>query len=128
MSRPLVALARSCGRTPEDAAAFAAARHAPIWEPLRAEGADAVAREMAVNVISCGGELARFAGDQHLAQVSVAGVPTDEEAAVFDVALDDVDRFYGSLCLTAEQLGYLSTWRREGNEIVLTVQGPEPTG
>jgi hypothetical protein len=120
----VAALAGACDLSPDNAAAFAASRYARLWDPVRDNNPLSVARRIALNVVSCGGELVRLSGDEQGAEVSVAGVPTDAEAAFFGVALGDVDRIYGVLCLEAELLGYKATWRREGNEIIFSAQRP----
>ena len=121
----MVALARACGRTPEDAVAFAAARYARLWDPARDNNPVAVARRIALNVLSCGGELMFFDGDEQRAETRIAGVPTEEEVEFFDVALEDVDQVYGMLCLEAQHLGYRAAWRREGNELVFMAERRE---
>ena len=120
----MVALARATDRTPDDVVAFAAKGLLPFWEPLRYSGAAAIACQMAVNVVACGGELEHFRGGRRNAEAHLSGLPTEEEAAFFDVPLSDVDQCYEMFALIAAHLGYLATWRRVGNEVVLTVYKP----
>lgn len=120
----MVALARAAGRTPDDAVGFAANGLAPDWETFRYAGAAAIVCQMAVNVVASGGELEHFSGGKRNAEARLSGMPLDAEAAFFDVPLSEVDQYYDVFTQLAAHLGYSANWRRDGNEIELTVYKP----
>ncbi len=117
----MTAFALECGRTPDDAAAFAGRVFAPGWEELRGQGALAVTRIMALNLASSGDEVLSVTGDERRAEARMAGMSGEEELAFFRLSRDDVDRFVGAFVPIAAYLGLRAEWRREGDEIVLTV-------
>ncbi len=100
----MTAYARECGRTPDDAASFAGRVVAPEWEQARGQGALVVARYVALNLASCGGEVVSLTGEERYAETRVAGLPGDEELAFFRLTRDDADRFFGSFGPIAEHL------------------------
>ena len=123
---PLVmtAFARECGRPADDAAAFAGRLFAPGWEEARGQGALAFARLVALNMAACAGELRSLTGDERHAEARLGGLWDDETLAFFGVARDDADRFVGAFGPIAAHLGLRAAWRREGEEIVVTVDQP----
>jgi len=124
----MTAFAIECGRTPDDAAAFVGRVFASGWEDARGQGALAVVRSMALNLIASGGELRSLIGDEGHAEARVTGLSGEEELAFIGLSREDADRFNGSFAPIAAHLGLLTAWRREGEEIVLTVDQPDDDG
>lgn len=120
----MAAFAIECGRTPDDAAAFVGRVFAPGWEEARGQGALVVVRSMALNLVAAGGDLRSLNGDEGHAEARVAGLSGDEEIAFMGLSREEADRFNGSFVPIAEYLGLRATWRRESEEIVLTVDRP----
>lgn len=115
----IAAYAKDRGRPHEEATAFVGRLFAPGWESMRGQGARAVARMVALNHASCGGEVRSLSGDDDRAEVRVAGQPNAEDAAFFGVSRDEADGFFGVFGPIAESLGFRGEWRREGEEVVL---------
>jgi hypothetical protein len=120
----MTAFALECGRTPDDAAAFVGRMFATGWEEARGQGALTVVRSMALNLVAAGGELRSLVGDEGHAKARVAGLSGEEELAFMGLSREQADRFNGSFTPIAEHLGLRAAWRREGEEIVLTVDQP----
>ena len=120
----MTAYALECGRTADDAAAFAGRIFAPGWEDTRGQGALVAARYMALNMASGGGVVRSLTGDERHAETRVAGLASDEELAFFGLTREDADRFTGTFVPIATYLGLRAAWRREGDEIVVTVEQP----
>ena len=120
----MTAFALECGRTPDDAAAFVGRVFAPGWEEARGQGALVVVRSMALNLVAAGGDLRSLGGDEGHAEARVAGLAGEEELAFMGLTREDADRFNGSFVPIAASLGLAAAWRREGEEIVLTVDQP----
>jgi hypothetical protein len=117
----LVALAKDCGRTPEEAAAFAGRLLAPGWSRFAGLGADALVRQMALSLVCCGGELKELVGGESEAEARVSGAPVEDEAAFFGITTGETDRFCSVFVPMAELLGFSFAWRRDGPFLVLSV-------
>ena len=122
MGYALIAFAKACGRTPAEAAAFVGRAFAPGWAEGSDRGAFWVARTMALNLASCGGEVRALSGDDAAAEARVAGMPTAEDAAFFGLTPEEADHLHDIFGPIAESVGTSCSWRREGDEIVLTVR------
>ena len=120
----MTAFAKDSGRTPAEVAAFTGRTFAAGWEEMRGQGAMAIVRIMAINLASCGGAAGSLSGDGQRAEARVSGVPSEEMASFFGLSRDEVDQFLGSFGPIATHLGARSEWRRDGEEIVLTVGAP----
>jgi len=120
----VTALARECGRSADDAAAFVGRTFAPGWEEVRGQGARVAARYMALNLASGGADVVALTGDEGHAEVRAAGYGDEGELAFYGLTRDDLDRFVGTFGPIAEHLGLRADWRREGEEIVVTVERP----
>jgi hypothetical protein len=118
----MVAFAQACGRTPEEAAAFTGRIFAPGWVRLAGQGAGAVLRAIALQLVASGGEIDQFAGNEDSAEVRVSGVPVQEEADFFGVTCSEADRFCDVFVPIAESLGFTFTWRRDGYALVLAIE------
>jgi len=121
----MVAFARACGRTPEEAASFSGKIFAPGWARLAGFGADEVVRHMALSIVCCGGEVQELTGDATSAEVRVTGVPIEDEAAFFGITCEETDRYCDVFAPIAESLGFSYSWRRDGSALVLSVSRPE---
>jgi hypothetical protein len=117
----MVAFARACGRTPEEAAAFSGRIFAPGWARFAGIGADEMVRHMALGIVCCGGEVQELIGDATAAEVRVTGVPTEDEAAFFGITCEETDRYCDVFAPIAESLGFRYSWRRDGEALVLSV-------
>ena len=117
----IIAFAKANGHSPEDAAAFTGEAFATGWEELRGQGAHAIARMMALNMASGGGKVRSVTGNDEHAEVRVTDYPTEEDAAFFGLSRAEAERFYFAFGPIAAYLGFQSEWRREDEEIVLTV-------
>lgn len=117
----LVALAQDCGRTPEEAAAFAGRLLAPGWSRFSGLGADALVRQMALSLVCCGGEVEQLTGDESAAEAHVSGAPVDDEARFFGITTQDTDRFCSVFAPMADLLGFSFAWRRDGPLLVLSL-------
>ena len=124
----MTAFARECGRSPDDAAVLVGRAFASGWEEARGQGALVVVRSMALNLVAGGGTALGITGDERRAEARVAGLSGDEELAFFGLSRDDVDRFNGAFGPIATHLGLRAEWRREGEEMVLTVDQPDDDG
>jgi hypothetical protein len=124
MAYALIAYAKECGRPPADAAAFVGRAFAPGWTEGSGRGALWIARTMALNLASCGGEVRALTDDDAAAEARVAGMPTAEDAAFFGLSVEDADHIHGIFGPIAELVGAAYAWRRDGDEVVLTVRRP----
>jgi hypothetical protein len=120
----MVAFARACGRTPEEAAAFSGKIFAPGWARLAGAGANELVRQMALSIVCCGGEVQALTGDSMTAEVRVSGVPTEDEAAFFGITCEEMDRYCDVFAPIARSLGFSYFWRRDGDLLVLSVSRP----
>jgi hypothetical protein len=118
----MVALARQFGRTPDEGAALVGRLFAPGWQEAKGRGAREIARMMALNKVSCGAEVRSLIGDDTHAEARLVGLPTEDDAAFFGLSMADVDCSYGTVVPIAESLGLAADWRRDGDEIVITVR------
>jgi hypothetical protein len=121
----MVAFARWCGKTPEDAAAFSGHIFAPGWARFTGSGAYDVLRVIALNIVCCGGEVEQLSGNAEAAEARIAGVPVRDEADFFGISTDEADRYSAVFAPIAEPLGFTFSWRREGNALVYSLRRVE---
>jgi hypothetical protein len=118
----MVAYARECGKTPAHAAEFAGRIFAKGWSRHADLDALGIARNMALIMLTIGGDNIRITGDSLEAEVRASGVVTDEEAQFFGVTRDDADQFCNVFGPMVSALGYRFDWRRDGDDLVYRVR------
>jgi hypothetical protein len=109
-----------------DAAGAIGRIFAPSWDAEQGKGAREIARWAALNALTCGAELRRLEGDASRAEAIVAGWPGPDDLAYFGLTqaeADALNELYGPI---AERLGLRYSWRREGDQIVMTFAKTEP--
>ena len=118
----MVAFARACGRSPEEAASFAGHIFAPGWVKFAGQGADTILRAITLNLVCCGGEIEDFSGDHNLAEARVSGVPVQDEAEFFGITCEEADRFSDIFGPIADSLGFDYSWHRDGPTLALALR------
>ena len=116
----VLVLARHHGQPLTDAARFMGQVFAPSWDETQGQGAREVARWVALNAVTCGAELSRLDGNEQQAEVAVAGWPSEEDLALFDLSRDEADLIHELYHPIAERLGLSYAWRRDGDVLVMT--------
>ena len=114
-----VAYARTRGEAPTEAARWLGQVLAATWTAAGVAGAAAAMRAAALNVVSLGGELRSFSGDDRRAEASVAGGPDPTILALFDLRPEEADALFEAFVPIGEQLGLRFAWRREGETITM---------
>jgi hypothetical protein len=118
----MVADARECGKSPAHAAEYAGRIFAKGWSRHSDLDALGIARNMALIMVTIGGDDIRITGDSLEAEVRATGVVTDEEAHFFGITRDDADQFCNVFGPMVSTLGYRFDWRRDGDDLVYTVR------
>jgi hypothetical protein len=118
----MVAYARECGQSPEHVAEFAGRVFTKGWARHVDQDALGIIRSIALIVVAIGGEVVSISGDSLEAEVRATGVITAEDAQFFGITRDEADRFCNVFVPMAASLGYVFTWRRDGNELIYTVR------
>ena len=117
----MVAYAKECGRSPEDAAEFSGRIFAKGWARFAGEGAQAVARHIALILVCIGGEIETITGDDMRAEVRASGVVTHEDAHFFGLTRDEVDGFCNVFAPMTAEIGFSFSWRRDGDDLVYAI-------
>ena len=114
-----IAYLKERGLPVEEWVAYTGRRFARGWEALRGQGAAAVARVAALNVVSVGGALVALSGDADRAEAVVSGWPPPSILEYLGLARDDADAFTDAFGPIAAHLGLRFAWRREADRVVL---------
>ena len=117
-----LAYARALGQDPEAAAREFGRLVAPSWDEEQGTGARSALRWAALNAVVGGAELRRLGGDAARAEAVLGGGPGAEDLAFFGLARAEADAFYGYLHPVAARLGLRFSWRRDGDEVVLSLE------
>jgi hypothetical protein len=125
MALGFLALAKKYGESPESATRWLGAIFAPAWQGLQHEGAFAVARLAALNMVSVGVPLKRLAGDEHRAEASFGKWPSDGDMDHFGLSQDDVEAVYAIFEPIVTSLGLRYQWERADDEFAITVEAAE---
>ena len=118
----MVACARACGKSPEEAAEFSGRIFAPGWARLAGAGAYDVMRIVVLNLVCCGGEVERLTGDADSAEARVTGVPVQAEADFFGITADQADHYSAVFGPIVASLGFAFEWRRDGAALIYTLR------
>ncbi len=124
-SLALLRYARDHGEAPEAAARWLGTLFAPNWESLQGQGARAIAREAALNVVSRGGTLHELTGDEQQAEVTVTDAVDAEYLEAFGLKRVEADALYTVYEPIADELGYALRWERTGETITLVFRRRE---
>ncbi len=121
---PLVflAYARDRGQSAGAAARDFGRLAAPSWDEVRGAGALVTARLAALNAVTTGAKLLRLTGDEARAEAVLSGWPDPEALEFFRLTQAEADAFHGHMGPIAEYLGLRFAYRRDGDEVVLTVE------
>jgi hypothetical protein len=117
--------ARERGESLEEAARFVGRIFAPSWDEGRGKGALVVARSAALNAVTCGAQLRRLDGDTRRAEATIAGWPSEQDLAYFNLTQEEADALNGLYGPIAERLGLRYAWRRAGDEVTMAFEAME---
>jgi hypothetical protein len=122
----MVAFARACGKSAEEAAEFSGRLFAPGWARLSGAGAYDVMRTVALNLVCCGGEVEQLSGDADSAEARITGVPVQDEADFFGITTDQADQYSSVFRPIVTSLGFAFTWRRDGSALIYGIRRTDP--
>lgn len=118
-SLALLRYARDHGETPDAAARWLGTLFAPNWESLQGQGAQAIARAAALNVVSLGGTLHNLTGDEQQAEVTLTDAVDAAYLEAFGLTRAEADALYTVFEPIADALSYALQWERTGETITL---------
>jgi hypothetical protein len=107
-----IAYLKEQGLAADDYVRFFGSKFAPGWEELR-DQPSAVARTVARNAVSVGGELRSLSGDEGHAEVIIAGWPDEGISDVLGLEPSEGEAMWDSFEPIMEHLGIRYSWERE---------------
>ena len=118
-SLALVRYAREHGESPESVARWLGSLFAPGWEQLRGQGAQPVARTVALNLVSGGAILQGLTGDV-VVEVTLSGLFDAETLEFFELTQGEADHLLDVFVPIAAHAGIGYRWERQGESVMLT--------
>ena len=107
------------GQSGAEWAEFAGRRVAPGWEELRGQGANVVARIVALNLASVGATIHSVSGDDRNAEVTVSNWPPQDTLEFIGVTRADTAPLWRIFRPIVENLSLHYEWQEEGEQIRL---------
>lgn len=95
-------------------------RFAPGWAGMQDRGARNIAQAAALNMVSVGGTLESFSGDDSRAEAVISGWPEADLLAFFGLDYADFESFWNVFQPIADSLGVQYSWQRQGDRVTMT--------
>jgi hypothetical protein len=111
-----VAYCKARALSPDEYWAYVGEQFAAGWK--RRLSAREVAQGIALNMVSAGCAFRSLSGDETQATAVLAGWPPEQR---YGLTQAEVDTVWGIFCPIAESQGYSYAWRREGDEVTVTI-------
>ena len=111
-----VAYAKAHALSPAEYWAFVGGQFAAGWK--RRGTAKEVAQGAALNMVSAGCDLRSLSGDESQATAVLTGWPPEQR---YGLTQAEADTVWGIFEPIAESQGYSYAWRRQGDEVTITV-------
>jgi hypothetical protein len=111
-----VAYAKAHGLSPAEYWAYVGGQFAASWK--RRGTAEEVAQGAVLNMVSAGCELRSSSGDETQATAVLGGWPPEQR---YGLTQAEADTVWGIFEPIAESQGYSFAWRRQGDEVTITV-------
>jgi hypothetical protein len=105
------------GRSPHQFIAAVGNTLAPRWKELKGHGASVVMDNLALHIVSLGGNTVGIAGDDDLAYATFAHVPSSDVLKFFGLTRDGADAIWDIYKPMATSLKLWYTWSRQQDEV-----------
>ena len=117
-----IAYLKDRGFSVDEYFAFVGQQFAPGWEELRGRPVMDVALIAALNMVSVGGTLRSFSGDDTRAEVLVADWPSAEVLSELGLRRSDIEPIWHIFHPIMGYLGIRYAWQRQDDAVMMTFE------